>query len=128
MAWSTGRRISWSKRSESRKASALQRPAGHRPSRIWFFNACVSTATTASSTRCKDVSFSLKRGQSLGLIGENGSGKTTLLRILAGITQADAGEIRIGGTVAPLLAVGAGFNPYLYGTRKRADRTADARA
>lgn len=63
----------------------------------------------------QNVSFSLKRGQSLGVIGENGSGKTTLLRILAGITQPDAGEIQLAGTVAPLLAVGAGFNPYLSG-------------
>ncbi len=63
----------------------------------------------------QDVNFSLKRGQSLGVIGENGSGKTTLLRILAGITQPDSGAVRIGGTVAPLLSVGAGFNPYLSG-------------
>lgn len=63
----------------------------------------------------QDVNFSLKRGQSLGVIGENGSGKTTLLRILAGITPPDDGAVRLSGTVAPLLAVGAGFNPYLSG-------------
>jgi ABC-type polysaccharide/polyol phosphate transport system ATPase subunit len=63
----------------------------------------------------QDVNFSVKRGQSLGVIGENGSGKTTLLRILAGITQADSGSVRLGGSVAPLLSVGAGFNPYLSG-------------
>ncbi|MGA8535104.1 MAG: ATP-binding cassette domain-containing protein, partial [Candidatus Tumulicola sp.] len=62
-----------------------------------------------------DITFSLERGQSLGVIGENGSGKTTLLRVLAGIVKADSGEIRLGGSVAPLLATGAGLNPYLTG-------------
>jgi ABC-type polysaccharide/polyol phosphate transport system ATPase subunit len=62
-----------------------------------------------------DVSFSLKRGQSMGVIGENGSGKTTLLRVLAGIVRQDSGEIHIAGSVAPLLATGAGLNPYLSG-------------
>lgn len=62
-----------------------------------------------------DVTFSLERGQSLGVIGENGSGKTTLLRVLAGIVKPDSGEIRLGGSVAPLLTTGAGLNPYLTG-------------
>lgn len=62
-----------------------------------------------------EVTFSLKRGQSLGVIGENGSGKTTLLRVLAGILKPDSGDIRIAGSVAPLLATGAGLNPYLSG-------------
>ncbi|HVA32741.1 MAG TPA: ATP-binding cassette domain-containing protein [Candidatus Baltobacteraceae bacterium] len=63
----------------------------------------------------QDVTFSVRRGQTLGVIGENGSGKTTLLRILCGITRADRGEARLRGTVAPLLALGTGFNPYLTG-------------
>ena len=74
-----------------------------------------------------DVTFSLNRGQSLGVIGENGSGKTTLLRVLAGIIKPDSGQVRLGGSVAPLLATGAGFNPVSYGPRKRACRNADAR-
>lgn len=62
-----------------------------------------------------DVTFSVRRGQTLGVIGENGSGKTTLLRVLAGITRADRGQVRVRGNVAPMLALGTGFNPYLTG-------------
>ena len=62
-----------------------------------------------------DVTFSVGRGQTLGVIGENGSGKTTLLRILSGITKPDRGQVRMRGSVAPLLALGTGFNPYLSG-------------
>jgi ABC-type polysaccharide/polyol phosphate transport system ATPase subunit len=62
-----------------------------------------------------DVTFSVARGQTLGVVGENGSGKSTLLRILAGITHPDRGEVRMRGTVAPLLALGSGFNPYFTG-------------
>jgi ABC-type polysaccharide/polyol phosphate transport system ATPase subunit len=62
-----------------------------------------------------DVTFTVPKGQTLGVIGVNGSGKSTLLRILAGITKPDRGEVRLRGTVAPLLALGAGFNPYFTG-------------
>lgn len=62
-----------------------------------------------------DVTFSLPRGQTLGVIGANGSGKTTLLRVLAGITKPDRGEARLRGNVAPLLALGTGFNVNLTG-------------
>lgn len=62
-----------------------------------------------------DVTFSVPRGCTLGVIGENGSGKTTLLRVLAGITRPDRGEVRVRGNVAPMLALGTGFNPQLTG-------------
>ena len=62
-----------------------------------------------------DISFELKRGESLGLIGVNGSGKTTLLRLLAGIFPPDRGEIIIRGKVGALIAVGAGFHPHMTG-------------
>ncbi|MHB1872367.1 MAG: ABC transporter ATP-binding protein [Steroidobacteraceae bacterium] len=62
-----------------------------------------------------DVTFSVRRGQTLGVIGENGSGKSTLLRVLAGITKPDRGEVRVRGSVAPLLSLGTGFNAELTG-------------
>lgn len=58
----------------------------------------------------KDISFNLRKGEMLGIIGLNGSGKTTLLKILSGILKADSGRIRINGTIAPLLQLGVGFN------------------
>ncbi|ACB51441.1 putative ABC transporter, ATP binding protein [Crocosphaera subtropica ATCC 51142] len=62
-----------------------------------------------------DVSFDLRRGETIGLVGKNGSGKTTLLRIIAGLIKPDAGYVDVYGIVAPLIALGAGFNPILTG-------------
>ncbi|ACK68794.1 ABC transporter related [Gloeothece citriformis PCC 7424] len=63
----------------------------------------------------QNVSFELRRGEALGLIGPNGSGKTTLMRIIAGLIKPDTGYIDINGRIAPLIALGAGFNPILTG-------------
>ena len=63
----------------------------------------------------KDVSFELKRGECLGLIGHNGAGKTTLLRMLNGLIKPDSGRIEMRGRVGALIALGAGFNPILTG-------------
>jgi ABC-type polysaccharide/polyol phosphate transport system ATPase subunit len=63
----------------------------------------------------KDVSFELKRGECLGLVGRNGAGKTTLLRLLNGLVKPDQGRIEISGRVGALIALGAGFNPILTG-------------
>jgi len=63
----------------------------------------------------KDVSFELKRGECLGLIGRNGAGKTTLLRMLNGLIKPDAGRIEMHGRIGALIALGAGFNPILTG-------------
>lgn len=63
----------------------------------------------------ESVSFSLRPGERLGLLGRNGSGKSTLLRLLAGIYQPDAGRVEIRGSVCPLIALGAGFHPLLTG-------------
>ena len=52
----------------------------------------------------------VKRGESLALIGLNGCGKTTLLKTIAGILEPSKGEIRLGGTIAPLINLGAGFD------------------
>jgi len=63
----------------------------------------------------KDVSFELRRGECLGLIGRNGAGKTTLLRMLNGLIKPDTGRIEMRGRVGALIALGAGFNPVLTG-------------
>lgn len=63
----------------------------------------------------KDVSFQLRRGEALGLVGSNGAGKSTLLRIISGLIKPDTGSVKIRGRVAPLIALGAGFNPILTG-------------
>ncbi|WP_414566582.1 MULTISPECIES: ABC transporter ATP-binding protein [unclassified Anabaena] len=62
-----------------------------------------------------NVSFELRRGEALGLVGKNGSGKSTLLRIIAGLIKPDTGCVEVNGRVAPLIALGAGFNPILTG-------------
>lgn len=63
----------------------------------------------------KNVSFEVKKGEALGIIGANGSGKTTTLRLLAKVTTPTKGTIDIAGKVAPLIQVGAGFHPELTG-------------
>jgi ABC-type polysaccharide/polyol phosphate transport system ATPase subunit len=72
----------------------------------------------------RDVSFEIQKGSVFCIIGENGSGKSTTLQLAAGIFQPTSGDVRIGGRVAALLELGAGFNPqfsgrenvFLYGT------------
>jgi ABC-type polysaccharide/polyol phosphate transport system ATPase subunit len=58
-----------------------------------------------------DISFSISKGETFGIIGKNGSGKSTMLQILAGILTPTSGEIAINGKVAALLELGSGFNP-----------------
>lgn len=63
----------------------------------------------------RDISFNVKKGEVLGVIGRNGAGKSTLLKLLSRITDPTKGEIEISGRVASLLEVGTGFNPDLTG-------------
>lgn len=71
----------------------------------------------------QDVSFSVKHGETFGVIGPNGCGKSTLLKVLAGVLYPDRGRVKINGKIAPFLELGVGFQPelsardnvYLYG-------------
>jgi lipopolysaccharide transport system ATP-binding protein len=71
-----------------------------RPAEFWALN---------------NVSFELRRGECLGLIGRNGAGKTTLLKMLNGLIKPDNGRIEVRGRLGALIALGAGFNPILSG-------------
>jgi ABC-type polysaccharide/polyol phosphate transport system ATPase subunit len=64
----------------------------------------------------RHVSLTIAKGDRLGIVGANGAGKSTLLRLMARIYPPSAGTLKVRGTVAPLIEMGAGFNPELSGT------------
>lgn len=74
----------------------------------WLFN---KKGYESVKTVLDDISFSVKKGETLGIIGSNGAGKSTLMKIIAGITFPSSGEAQTDGTVGSLINLGAGFNP-----------------
>ncbi len=66
-------------------------------------------------TALRDVSFSVRPGDSLALIGQNGSGKSTMLKLIAGVMEPTKGSVTVRGSIAPLIELSAGFDPDLTG-------------
>lgn len=63
----------------------------------------------------EDINFTVKEGETLGIIGRNGTGKSTLLKLLMGVILPTSGEIKMEGRTTGLLELGTGFNPELTG-------------
>src|SRR5256885_16317212 len=63
----------------------------------------------------KEVSFSVPKGSTYGVIGRNGSGKSTALKLVAGITKPTSGTVRVDGRISALIELGAGFHPEISG-------------
>jgi len=71
--------------------------------------------TEESFTALNNISFEIKKGETIGIIGPNGSGKSTILKLIAGVMSPNAGKVFVKGKISPLIELGAGFQPELTG-------------
>jgi len=95
-------------RNLDKRYPSIQRGAG----RFRAFWQLLTRGTTEGGTRVlEDISFEVRRGESMGIIGSNGAGKSTLLKLITGVLAPSAGSIELNGRVSALLELGAGFEP-----------------
>jgi lipopolysaccharide transport system ATP-binding protein len=89
-----------------------------------MFRLLAGTRSPDSITVLDNITLSIRRGESLGIIGENGAGKSTLLKVLTGVLHASEGSVSVHGSVAALLELGAGFHPEYTGRQNIATAAA----
>ncbi len=82
---------------------------------IFNLPGAIKAIKTSRYEALNDVSFEIRKGETVGVIGRNGAGKSTTLGLIAGVMQCTSGRLTVNGRVAPLLELGAGFNHELTG-------------
>lgn len=96
------------------KRYEIQRRATPRMG-AWFLSKLFEHLQREPFLALEDVSFQVRAGEMVGIVGDNGAGKSTILKLIAGITEPTTGSVRVQGRVASLLELGVGFHPDLTG-------------
>lgn len=81
----------------------------------YFINIMKKRVKKEEFVALKDINITIKRGEVVGLLGLNGAGKSTLLKVISGILKPTSGKVNLNGKMAPLIELGAGFDPELTG-------------